>query len=497
MSAAAILCGRRAPPAAATGNGVTVVPDLCAHPGDIADAAGGADRLVLGVCSGEYSLGRLQAEARRLGIDPLGTELVVLEDAAGDPGRVALLVAAAAARAGAFAGSDPANAKISFPREMSRRDVMGALRPEYVAAPAIAPDRCAAGAGCRACVDACPRQAYRWAGGRVAYDRAACEPCGVCVTTCPAGAITNPAITPAQLEAQLRTLLDPAIGPAGPRGIAFACARGDAAVAAPGWYGVRVPCTAMATAGWLLAPLLLGAGAVAVLPCSGSGCPLGLDPVARATLGFATELLGNLGAAARARAVPGGPVPKPWEPVPLDDPFGPLGGAAVLTALAAASGRPPPALAHARSPVGMVTIDPSTCTLCGMCAATCPTGALGYEAGGRDAELSFDAARCTGCGQCVPRCPELRTGAIALERRVDPAALAAGRVTAVRSSAIRCAACGGLVAAAPLLDRLRERLGPEHEATYQAVAARCPRCRQLPGSPPTRVLTTPGQAERP
>ncbi len=497
MRVAVLLCGRLAPPAAATGNGVTVVPDLCAHPGVIAEAAGGADRLVLGVCSGDHSLARLQAEARRAGIDPLGMELVALEDAAGDPERLSLLTAAAAARARAFAGSEPQHAKIAFPREVRRRDLVRALRPEYRAAPHVAPDVCEAGAGCRACVDACPRQAYRWVDGRIEYDRAVCEPCGICVTTCPAGAITNPAATPAQVEAQLWALLDPAAGPPGPRGIAFVCSQGDARVAAPGWYGVRVPCTAMVTAPWLLAPLLLGAGSVALLPCGGSGCPLGLDPVARATLEFATVLLGGLGAAERARAGAGGPVPEAWDPVPLDDPLGPVGGSAVLAGLAVAAGAPLPALPHARAPVGIVTIDPGACTLCGMCAAACPTGALGYEVGARDVVLSFDAARCTACAQCVPRCPERRAGAIASGRRVDPAALAAGRTETARSSAIRCVSCGGLVAAAPLLDHLRDRLGPEHAAAHRAISARCSRCRQLPGAPPTRVLATPGQAERP
>ncbi len=481
MSAAVILCGRRAPLAAAIGNGVTVVPDLCAHPGDIAEAAGGADRLVLGVCPGEYSLGRLQAEARRIGVDPLGMELVELHEAAGDAERLALLVAASVARAGAFAGSDPANAKISFPHEMSRRDVMGALRPEYRAAPGIAPGLCAADAGCRACVDACPQQAYRWVDGRVAYDRATCEPCGICVTTCPTGAVTNPAATPAQLEAQVRALLDPSIGPAGPRGIAFVCSRGDAGVAAAGWYGLRVPCTAMVTATWLLAPLLLGAGAVALVPCAASGCPLGFDGLSGATAAFAVELLGGLGAAERIRTRAQGQVPEPWDRVPLDDLFGPVGGAAMLTALAAASDMPLPAVDHERSPVGVVTVDPVACTLCGMCAAACPTGALTFQQGEQLAELSFDARRCTGCRQCVPRCPERAAGAITLDRRVDPGALAAGRTVLSQSRAARCESCGGPIASERLLGELRARIGREHAAVYATISTRCTRCRSRPG----------------
>ncbi len=482
MNVAVILCGRPAPPAAAIGPGVTIVPDLCAHPGDIAEAAGGADRLVLGMCAGEYSLGRIQAEARRHGIDALGVELIQLEDAGADPGRLAVLVAAGVARARAFTGSDPGHAKVAFPREVSRRNLVGALRPEYRSAPRIAADLCAAGAGCRACVGACPRHAYRWAGGRVEFDRAACEPCGVCVTTCPAGAITNPAMTPAQLEAQLWALLDPRTAPGEARGIAYLCARGDRAVSASGWYPVRVPCTAMVTATWLLAPLLLGAGSVALLPCAASGCPLGLDDISLATLDFAGELVRGLGVAGRLATAPGEPVPEPWTPVPVDDPFGPVGGAAVLAGLTTAAAATLPTLDHERSPVGVVAIDPSACTLCGACAAACPTGALELTIEDVAAELSFGAARCTGCGQCVPRCPELRAGAIGLHRRVDAGALATGRTSVLRGPVVRCASCGGPVASGPLLDLLRDRLGPQHRATFGAISSRCTSCRRLPAS---------------
>ncbi len=481
MRVAVILCGRLAPPAAEVGDGATIVPDLCAHPGAIAEAAGGAGRLVLGVCCSDYSLARMQAEARRMGIDPLGMELVRLEDAAGDPERLSLLTAAAVARARAFAGSEPHHAKIAFPREVSRRNLVRALRPEYLAAPHVAPDACAADVGCRACVDACPRRAYRWADGRIEYDRAVCEPCGICVTTCPAGAITNPAVTPAQLEAQLAALLEPASGAAGPRGIAYLCSRGDVSVAAPGWYGVRVPCTSMVTTTWLLAPLLLGAGAVALVTCAASGCPLGLDTVSDGAAGLAVELLDGLGAAERIRLRPDEPVPEPWDPVPLEDPFGPVGGAAVLVALASASDMPLPAVDHERAPVGVVTVDPAACTLCGMCALTCPTGALSFEQGEASTELRFDAVRCTGCGQCVPRCPERAAGAIAMDRRVDPGALAAGRTTLARSGAARCESCGEPIASERLLGELRARLGPQHATVFAAISARCVRCRRVPG----------------
>jgi ferredoxin len=76
----------------------------------------------------------------------------------------------------------------------------------------------------------------------------------------------------------------------------------------------------------------------------------------------------------------------------------------------------------------------------GVCAATCPTGALYRyrEEVDRSRGLAFDAWRCIGCGHCEKVCPE---GAIRLERGAaagvpsDPRPL-------TRFSAAACAECG-------------------------------------------------------
>ena len=48
----------------------------------------------------------------------------------------------------------------------------------------------------------------------------------------------------------------------------------------------------------------------------------------------------------------------------------------------------------------MITIDPGTCVLCGLCTGVCPPNAL---------ELTPEAlevhSTCTDCGWCVPYCP--------------------------------------------------------------------------------------------
>lgn len=57
-----------------------------------------------------------------------------------------------------------------------------------------------------------------------------------------------------------------------------------------------------------------------------------------------------------------------------------------------------------------VTVDPGTCTGCGVCVERCQFGALDAE----DGCCSADYARCVGCGVCVAGCP---AGALRMERR--------------------------------------------------------------------------------
>ena len=46
------------------------------------------------------------------------------------------------------------------------------------------------------------------------------------------------------------------------------------------------------------------------------------------------------------------------------------------------------------------------CRLHGVCAASCPTGALAFGLSDTETVLAFDAARCIGCGDCAAVCPE-------------------------------------------------------------------------------------------
>jgi ferredoxin len=453
--------------------GVAGVPDLCAHPGSLHDVIGAAESLVLLVHPEDVELSRLQAAVRKAGFDPFGVPLVDVGGAAGDPARLHVMVAGAAARAAAFGGSRPEQARPVMAGAMSRRSLLTIPRPHYEAVPAIDHALCAAGDGCKACVGLCPEQAYRLVGRRVVFDKDACVACGQCVTGCPTGAITNPTVSAAGVRAEIEAI----VAASESAGIVFTCERSKEPVTDAGWFQVAVPCSGMVPGTWPVAAVLLGAGAATIRSCSDGGCPLGFDDVSRAALAYARRLAEEAGFADAT-------IPERIDSVPdirtssasnLSDPFGVHGPAEVVLALAAIAG--PIEVLVEKAPLGVVEIDAGSCTLCTMCAETCPTGALGHGYGNGLMTLSFDATLCTGCGQCLPMCPERDRGAITLVPRADSVALGAGRVVVNKTETVTCESCGGPIAPAATLDRLVALLGDEHAAAARYLSTRCIDCR--------------------
>ena len=455
---------------------VVVVRDLCHRPSRLTGLDAAGRPLVLGLCSGAYELGAFQREVRRLGTDPLGAEIVHPEEAAGDRDRLGVLLRGAAARASAFRGSTSEQWKTVLPGAVSRRSVLTFSLPEYVATPSVDDRRCAALRGCRACVAACPRAALSIQRGRVVHDRAACEPCGRCVTACPTGAMENPAATPSAVEAQVRAVLDPRSGPPGPRGIVFRCRRATRLETSPGWYPVTVPCAGMVSEAWILAPLVLGASAVAVRSCADGGCSLGNDALVAARVAWCAGLLAAAGGAVdRVTSAPDAPPRhRPLAPAELDDPFGPTGAAGVLVAVTEHAGGSG-GVAHAGGPIGLVDITAGPCTGCGTCATSCPTGALALEDRTAGTAISFDPGTCVACGTCVTRCPEATSGAIGMTPAVDTNRLRQGRSLLWEGAAARCERCGVTIASAALLAHFADRLGDDRLMT--TLSSRCPACR--------------------
>ncbi len=449
--------------------GEVVVDGLCRDPGQIKRLGVTTDRAVVVLHQGAYDLPAVQAALRGIDADPIGVQIL---DSSSDIDAASLLdeIVGLSARASAFSGSAPEHLKPVLPRATTRRGFLKPPAPVYVAVPSIDHRLCAAGDGCRACADVCPQNAYRWHAGRIAYDKDACVPCGLCVTTCPVGAIENPAVTPGMLEAQVRALVD---GVDGPIGVRFVCSRG---VIAPrsGWFDVEVPCTSMVRGTWLLACLLLGAGAATAVPCAGSGCPLQLDDGAMAANDLAHAVLSDSGL--EPGMVSGVEV---YEQLPLyriEDPFSSDRASCIALALARATGGEIDVV-HPASNVGVVEIDASACTLCGQCAKTCPTHALAESYDGDTVSISFDALSCVNCTQCVSVCPEIRRGAISVTGRISTAMLDGGRRELHVGTIAKCEVCGKAIAPAPMMNRIGDLLGEEYEATMAVLANRCLDCR--------------------
>ena len=465
-----------------------VVPGLCKQAEKINGLLTGKDisRLVLGLCPEEYSMAEVQTQARKVGLDALGVEIVHLQGMGLEKAKV--LLAAAVAKARAYTDSKPENAKPYLSGGVSRRSLFELSLLEYRAVPSIQESRCVAGLSCKMCVQVCPHGALEWSGGtlersngRVHYDKTKCEACGLCVTACPRGAIINPAVTPNQLEAQINTLLDPAIGNIKPRGILFTCQR----VTEPersyheGWMPVKLPCVGMAPSSWLLAPLLMGASAVSVLPC-GRGCSVGQTLTIKGRIAYCQEFLRLIGASedlVRLSQSLDQPPPEFGKRVHLEEAFSNKATASVLMRIAQEYDAGEVVLEHPSSPLGIVEVRSDVCTGCGICAKTCPTGALLHDVGDEDMTLTFDAAMCVACGQCLSKCPEAKHSAISLFKRTDLGRIGQGRKLIYREETPQCVACGDPIAPSKMIKRIEELLGSEYAATTSILTRYCPTCR--------------------
>ncbi|MFV2064521.1 MAG: 4Fe-4S dicluster domain-containing protein, partial [Chloroflexota bacterium] len=134
---------------------------------------------------------------------------------------------------------------------------------------------------------------------------------------------------------------------------------------------------------------------------------------------------------------------------------------------------------HRGSPVGIVDIRTDSCTVCGMCARSCPTEALVLAPRDGAVDITFEGLRCTGCGQCVASCPEVNRGAIGLRRHASRDVLSRGPARLVESEVAPCLACGRQVAPVTMLRRVSELLGPEERRMTRILESYCSDCRAV------------------
>ena len=465
MSATVFVCGD-SPELPITTPDAVIVDGLCRDPSLVRDLGTQSGRAVVVLHSESFDLSALQKALRRIGIDPLGAQILDVSSD-DDPSALSLQVEGLKQRANAFATSAPAHAKPVLSGPVTRRGFLRPPTPTYVAVPRVDDSTCAAGDGCRACVDVCPQGAYQWSAGRIIYDKNACIPCGRCVTSCPTGAIENPAATPAMIDAQVRAVINAAEMPIG---IRFVCSRGSLD-AKSGWADISVPCASMIPASWLLACRLLGASRVKAVPCSDSGCPIDGDAIATEANDIALAVLTQTGF--EAGMVAGEP---PNDELAGTNLFDQQNAADIMLAFVASTDINFTVESEAAQ-FGEVSIDDTTCTLCGQCAKICPTNALRESYEDEIIAISFDAKACVNCRQCIAECPEIRRGAISVRGLIDTRRLAAGRVTLNEGTVASCEICGNAIAPATMMNRIGDLLGEEFQDTMKMLETRCLDCR--------------------
>lgn len=462
MTVGVFICGDE-PRISAASTDVQVVAGLCRDPKALREQAVDFDRAVLLLHHDQYDLPLVQSALRGADIDPMGAQFV---DVAGGANPIpGTHINGLVRRAEAFVGTTPDHLKPVAPTARSRRAFLRPPTMETVSVPAIDHLSCAAGSGCRACVETCPENAYRWDAGRLSFDKAACVSCGRCVTTCPTGAIENPALTPTMVHAQVRAVLK---GSDGSLGIRFVCSRGTMDADAS-WSDIAVPCTSMVPASWLVACRLLGAACAKAVPCSTAGCPLGHDEVVARQNDLA-------GAIMRASGVDVLSTLASSDFREGDNLFEKSAAARSMVQLSAIAGQDVLVVDDAAE-LGAVTIEPDTCTLCGQCAKVCPTNALRESYDGDAVSITFDPAHCVNCVQCMNECPELARSAIRVNGCIDTSALQVGRLTLNSGTLAVCTICGAAIAPSPMMDRISKLLGDEFSDTMTVLANQCIDCR--------------------
>ncbi len=474
---------------------VVVAESLCARLAAMKHAVelAGARRLVLALCSDGTPRPEVDSLARKARLDPFGVQIVLFNALKEAPpcsvqDTAVLLLTAAVARAQAFRGSRPENWKAVVARDshiVSRRSLFTLPPVTYAAVPTINREFCAADAGCDLCITACPGKALAQTGGRVQVNLSACSSCGMCVSVCPKRAVELPGWSPEEMEAQMAVYLA-ANGDQAAHGLLFVCNNATQQPPAS-WLPVTTPCTATAPAAALLHALARGAAAVSVAPCTGA-CPFNVGDQIQGTIDYCQRLLEAMGENPQRVGLyhPGAAAPLP--PMlgvgagdgGIDEPqalFGSGAAAQAVLSLALRLGASDAAivLEHTHSPLGVVVIDPESCTGCGSCARMCPTGALAFEGEQEQVVLSFDAGLCVGCGYCVARCPEQKNGAIAVQKKTDLTLLTRGRRHLYQDQIALCQECGGPIGTSRMLSRIASLLGSEGQGHLDQ--GLCPACR--------------------
>lgn len=392
--------------------------------------------------------------------------------------------------------------KLSFLKpegKISRRELFKLALPHYEVVPFIESGACQGSQECGLCLDVCPLRAIKVEAGEVVIDDTLCKGCGACLTSCPHRAIVYPGFSIEQMDNEIAAWFASSKASSEPRVVALICQKclsGQINLPAclSNLLPLSIPCLAMASPWLMLRPFDLGAQGLALI-CSHDSCSLGLDSsLWLETVQLIRELLGcwnieperikvlevdNSEELARelarlAREIAGMssiPLRKTEStPVPSDGLLLP----ALVNGLLSKLGRPPKtAVTASKVPFGILELDGSRCTGCGLCVRDCPTGALAASSSEDGYQLLFKHDYCVACGRCIEVCPEQCLG---LEHVLDLDLAGLSAAVLFEDDFARCRRCGQIIGSRAMIDSLRVKMSPL-SGSLSAQLELCPRCK--------------------
>jgi ferredoxin/coenzyme F420-reducing hydrogenase delta subunit len=383
--------------------------------------------------------------------------------------------------------------------ELSRRELFGMVRPRYEVIPFIDNAACGMAQGCLLCAEGCPVHAIVSKNSAKRIEKRLCSGCGACVTACPRRAVVYPTFSLEELDRKMECLLHDALPELQPRMFAFTCREeGDEPSDYPeNLLPLQVPCLALVSAWLLLRAFDRGAQGVAII--SGKkGCRMDCDLAqGERRVGFVRELLkawsvepgriqlfkpgdGRQGDLEReleafARKVevlpPTGLGPSQTNGIREKAPT----LAALVQDVSAKLGHSETGtVARGSAPFGIVEVDSSRCTGCGLCALDCPTEALTFLRKGEDDsyQILFQHDLCVGCGLCRKFCPEQ---CLSVERGLDLDKIGKGASILFEDRISRCRDCGIPLFPQAMIGRLRSKMSAVGNALWALDL--CPVCR--------------------
>ena len=384
--------------------------------------------------------------------------------------------------------------------EVSRRELVSALLPQYNIVPYILPSACTGGYRCGLCQTACPAKAVI-DDGLMRIDKSKCSGCGACMIICPYAAISYPSFSIEELEREVEGLLSNMVN-FSPRIIAVTCqpcastCEKDFLKSSPHVFMLKVPSLVMASPLLLLDMFNKGASGVVLLDSDAKCTSKATSSSWNDGIHFVQDLLGVYGieqerigyiemgadhAASRLELQQFVDKTMRLGPTPLKAGAGTINhkGYSLSEAIKQIGNNLPERnegkLENKYVPFGMVKIKNESCTGCGLCAKNCPTSSISIKLleDNSKLELAFRHDKCVACGICVNICPEK---CINLTNMLDLSKLGREQDVIFEDAYIYCHSCNRIIAPRSMINILKSKL-KQSGGVGSEWSELCPACR--------------------